>query len=589
MLIAKAARRAVPILVLLLVAATLLVRPRPARGLGPFNVNTTDDTPDATVLDGLCMDAIGNCSLRAAIMQADQSGEHVTVNLPTGEYDLTIQGSTSDASTGDLDVTATNGPTNITIAGAGAATTTINSQFPQYGADSRAFNVKSGRLYLSGVTITGGLSDGNGGAILVGGNGSLSVSNSVLTRNFVAYYGGAIAVIGGSASALISDSTISHNAAGGFISGDGGALYDEGSLTVVRSTITANEALDGGGIYIAPPAPFVVFLVNSTVSENGAYHSGGGLYAGAATDVSLFSDTVTANQANFNDDEGHTSDYIGGGVYAESGSSFDYEDTILADNTETAVFSPPFGFTRVTGECAGSIYSSGYNLLDNWDTSHCTVFKGLSDQQGKNPDLDALADNGGPTQTHALESNSPAIDAGNPLGCPDGQGGTLATDQRGYSRSPQGDNCDIGAYEFAGVAPATPTPTPAPTPSPSPSPSPAATGTPTVTPTNTPTATPTATVATGTPHALLLEGDTDCNQHVQAVDALDELDFLAGLSFSHANDCPAPDDTVGSQQFGDVDCNQSLSTMDAVRLLKYAASLPLAHAPPCPDVGQPLP
>ena len=57
----------------------------------------------------------------------------------------------------------------------------------------------------------------------------------------------------------------------------------------------------------------------------------------------------------------------------------------------------------------------------------------------REPLLGALADNGGPTLTHALLTGSPAIDAGNDAACP-------ATDQRGVTR-PQGAHCDIGSYE----------------------------------------------------------------------------------------------------------------------------------------------
>jgi hypothetical protein len=64
------------------------------------------------------------------------------------------------------------------------------------------------------------------------------------------------------------------------------------------------------------------------------------------------------------------------------------------------------------------------------------------------PLLGALADNGGPTQTRALSSGSPAIDAGNNSACP-------AADQRGILR-PQGGGCDIGAYELLVVLTATP-------------------------------------------------------------------------------------------------------------------------------------
>jgi hypothetical protein len=65
------------------------------------------------------------------------------------------------------------------------------------------------------------------------------------------------------------------------------------------------------------------------------------------------------------------------------------------------------------------------------------------------PLLGPLQNNGGPTQTQALLSGSPAIDAGNPSGCTDGNGHLLKTDQRGMPRHDPEDTrgCDIGAYE----------------------------------------------------------------------------------------------------------------------------------------------
>jgi len=97
------------------------------------------------------------------------------------------------------------------------------------------------------------------------------------------------------------------------------------------------------------------------------------------------------------------------------------------------------------GNCAGSIASNGYNLSSDESCS----FTNKGDLNNVDPMLGLLQNNGGPTQTMALPSGSPAIDAGNPTGCADGQGHPLATDQRGLPRPDKEDSagCDMGAYE----------------------------------------------------------------------------------------------------------------------------------------------
>ena len=83
----------------------------------------------------------------------------------------------------------------------------------------------------------------------------------------------------------------------------------------------------------------------------------------------------------------------------------------------------------------------GHNL----DSENSCQFNGTGDLINTNPRLGPLQDNGGPTFTHALLQDSPAVDAGDNNGAP-------ATDQRGVSR-PQGSTVDIGAYELEGGGP----------------------------------------------------------------------------------------------------------------------------------------
>jgi hypothetical protein len=97
------------------------------------------------------------------------------------------------------------------------------------------------------------------------------------------------------------------------------------------------------------------------------------------------------------------------------------------------------------GNCGGTIISNGYNLSSDGTCN----FNNTGDLNNTSPKLGQLGNHGGPTQTIPLLSGSPAIDAGNPNGCTDGNGHLLKTDQRGYPRPDKEDEtgCDMGAYE----------------------------------------------------------------------------------------------------------------------------------------------
>ena len=95
------------------------------------------------------------------------------------------------------------------------------------------------------------------------------------------------------------------------------------------------------------------------------------------------------------------------------------------------------------GDCSGTIIDGGHNI----DGDGSCGLTHPSSQSSTDPQLGALADNGGPTETHLPQRTSPAIDAGDDIACP-------ATDQRGEPRPVDGNkvpdgvaNCDIGAVE----------------------------------------------------------------------------------------------------------------------------------------------
>ena len=211
--------------------------------------------------------------------------------------------------------------------------------------------------------------------------------------------------------------TISDNSGGDF--GNGVGIYNEGSVTVENSTITRNRASFGSG--------------------GGLFNANGG--------AALISSTVTDNSSS--------TAFIpaAGGIVAVSG-TVTLSHSIVAANRFITAASGPRGFLDCSG-VAGAVVSHGYNIVGR-DTG-CpadgvgdqvieaeAVFTGL---------LGPLADNGGPTETHALLHGSPAIDGGNPAGCRDQHGRRLRTDQRGVFRPQDGLGtgfavCDIGAFEL---------------------------------------------------------------------------------------------------------------------------------------------
>ena len=291
----------------------------------------------------------------------------------------------------------------------------------------------------------------SGGGLIAGGGATATITRCDFIHNR-AMWGAAIAVRNSNSVDLI-DSTIDTN---GGTDGEpntpynthrGGGIYVYGGiLTITGSTISANEAYSGGGIYMTNGSPAITVL-NSTISGNSAETSGGGVFVEVG-DATFNNTTVTGNRATAV--EGYNGD--GGGIYNQGG-AVTVRNTILAGNMD-----PPDAWNTVSADdCggAGGIVSDGYNILGN-DTG-CTFTGGAGDQIGTevaplDPLLGALVANGGPTLTHALEVVSPALDAANPAVPGSGGSACESTDQRGVPRPADGDPvpgaiCDIGAYE----------------------------------------------------------------------------------------------------------------------------------------------
>ncbi|MCO5212612.1 MAG: hypothetical protein M9936_23185 [Caldilinea sp.] len=205
---------------------------------------------------------------------------------------------------------------------------------------------------------------------------------------------------------------------GGNLNDENGAgIRNEGNLTLTNSTITGNsvtgtKVVGGGGIENARGATLTVR--NSTISGNSSAQTGGGI--GSDGDVTLDSVTITNN----------SSTTCGSGYCGATG-SLTIRNSIIAGNTGAPD----------CRDVLGNVTDQGHNLVQS--QSNCGIVNGANGNiVGVSANLGALADNGGPTQTHLPNAGSPVINAGDT---------TLTTDQRGIAR-PQGAADDIGAVEI---------------------------------------------------------------------------------------------------------------------------------------------
>jgi CSLREA domain-containing protein len=392
-----------------------------------ITVNTTEDE----------LNNDGDCSLREAITAANMdtatdgcpagSGTD-TVYLPDGIISTALSGSGEEGNlTGDYDIF-----TSMTLKGAGVSNTVIDGN----GLD-RVFHItENASVQISDLTISDGDPGiGAGGDVLLY-DGHLTLINSRV-MNAAAHSG----IYAANDSKLtILNSHIESNM------GPGLDLPVGVTTTIQDSTIDANinELGNGGGISNGG----TLTVTNSTISGNNSYIDGGGIanYGKAY----LYNVTITNNRAD--SDQNNVGD--GGGIAVMGSGVLTFQNTVLANNLDQSMLG------GMRPDCAGTLTSVGYNLIQV--STDCTI---IGDTSGNITNQDAmlgpLQNNGGPTFTHALLANSPAINAANPAGCSDQNGALLDTDQRGYARNGV---CDIGAYEYnsAGTpAPTEPVPSPA--------------------------------------------------------------------------------------------------------------------------------
>ncbi|HWS87865.1 MAG TPA: choice-of-anchor Q domain-containing protein [Pyrinomonadaceae bacterium] len=291
---------------------------------------------------------------------------------------------------------------SVTINGPGANLLTVSG-----GNASRALGVTaSGSAQISGLSFSNGRAAGDGGAIH--NAGFLSLVNCSVNRGEAAGAGRGGGLFNGG-TLKVKGTTVSGNTAAA-----GGGLFNAGTAEISDSTVSGNTAASGGGIDNVG----ALTVTNSTVSGNTANSHGGGVNGGGGG-VSVTSSTVARNTAGVR----------GGGVNAAAG-AFGLRSTIVASNNAPA-----------GPDVSGSVGSQNFNLVGN--NAGADFDAAQNDKVGTpgaaiDPRLGPLQNNGGPTDTHALFHDSPALDAG-------GDTTALSTDQRGRPRVVN--LLDIGAVE----------------------------------------------------------------------------------------------------------------------------------------------
>jgi CSLREA domain-containing protein len=247
---------------------------------------------------------------------------------------------------------------------------------------------------LSHVRITLNSASGGGGGMQAS-NSRVTVTHSTIARNSATLLGGGIENQGGTVT--IRNSTVVGNSA---VFAGGGAHLQGGTFTLINSTVSGNSAAFGGGISNGGAS---LTLKNSTIAHNSATQAGGGIGQGVQGSedflLALTNSLVAENNAPTGPD-----------VFKGDG-SVRARFSLIGDGSAS-------GITNADGNQVGNVPPNSSPI---------------------DPRLGPLADNGGPTLTHALLLGSPAIDAASTPDCP-------ATDQRGVLR-PQGAACDIGSYE----------------------------------------------------------------------------------------------------------------------------------------------
>jgi hypothetical protein len=344
--------------------------------------------------------------------------------------------------TGALSPPVAGAPANVTLVGPGTQFVVDGN-----GIDSVLIHRGTGSLVINGLTVTNGHHVGAYGGGCIYSAGSVSLIGSTVSACHLTSTGSSVAR-GGAIFAKkdvsllfssVTDSTVyspgSHSAGGGIhattvflghsaVSGNtassypsyalGGGVFTTSSLYAQTSTISGNSASEGAAAFSGS-----AMIVDSTISGNDAF-AVGGVYA--LSDARVYNSTIVKNTS-------FLADYAAG-LFVVAPNNITLQSSIVALNSIDATVID-------IGASGAATTIAGANNLITAVAGGITV---PDDTIVADPQLGPLANNGGPTQTHALRWNSLAIDHGNNLRA-------LSFDQRDVERV-TGASADIGAFEF---------------------------------------------------------------------------------------------------------------------------------------------
>ncbi len=377
----------------------LLFAISPARAQGPatgqvFTVTSTADSSDQTPGDGVCSDAENRCTLRAAVEEANgQPGADVIIF--SLEYPAVI-----DLTMGPLTITGS----GHSIVGPGARRLTVQRS-SSAALPFRIFHVpnQGTSAAVRGLTIRNGVAGEllSGGALRSGPGTTVHLADAALLNNSGGN-GGAVHNEGTMTITRVLMASNTANLYGGAI-----ATTNTSNTRILNSTLTLNSAQTGGAVHAE--APFLA--VNCTITHNSASISASSIRSGPANEVALLN-TIVGSDTTFP-------------TISMSGSFLSHGNNIITDARSST------GFT---------------NGVNNDQVSDNNII---------NPLLGPLADNGGQTDTRALMDGSPAIDTGNSCVArsqcamfPPQAQPFMFWDQRvGRTRGGFFDIVDIGAFE----------------------------------------------------------------------------------------------------------------------------------------------